>query len=70
MKVNLETQHKYFATTEPEAEGLIAEFKTSTKGDITKQQITKKNHAEYGPYFEITVTETFTTSRSLLENGY
>ena len=61
---------KYFATQELEGQELIEQSKDTTDGQIVKQQIDRKNHADYGEYFEVTVVEELTTSKSILENGY
>lgn len=70
MKVKLEQTTKHFAVQEAEANSLIERAKEETTGEIIKQQIDLKNHKDYGPYFEVTIQERFTTSRSVLENGF
>lgn len=70
MKVKLQQTTKYFVTQEAEAKSIIEKIKEETSGDLTKQQIDMKLHKDYGEYFEVTLTENFTTSRSVLENGY
>jgi len=70
MKIKLEQTTKHFAVQESEANALIEKAKAETTGEIVKQQIDLKNHKDYGSYFEVTIKEEFTTSRSVLENGY
>lgn len=70
MKVKLEQTTKWFCVQEVEATSLIKKVKEETKGDIVKQQIDMKDHKDYGEYFELTIKESFTTSKSVLENGY
>lgn len=70
MKVRLNKETKHFATQEEEAKRLIEQVSEETDGEVVKQQINKKNHKDYGEYFEVTIKEEFTTSRSVLENGY
>lgn len=66
----LQTTTKYFSTQESEANSLISEVEEKTNGTIMKKQIDRKVHREYGDYFETTIVEEFTTSRSVLENGF
>lgn len=66
----LRTTTKYFATQEKEANDLIADVSESTNGDVIKKQIERKNHKDYGEYFEATIVEELTTSKSILENGF
>lgn len=66
----LKVTTKYFATQEGEGQNLIEKSKEQTDGQIVKQQIDRKNHGDYGEYFEVTVVEELTTSKSILENGY
>lgn len=70
MKVKLEKTTKYFTVQESEAKALIDKTKEETNGEVVKQQINLKNHKDYGPYYELTIKEEFTTSKSVLENGY
>lgn len=70
MKVLLKQESKYFTTQESEASDLIQKVKNETDGEVKKQTIDKKNHSDYGEYFEVTILEEFTTSKSVLENGY
>ena len=70
MKVKLEKTTKYFTVQEAEAKALIDKTKEETNGEVVKQQIDLKNHKDYGPYYELTIKEEFTTSKSVLENGY
>lgn len=70
MKVQLEKTTKYFTVQESEAKALIDKAKEETNGEVVKQQIDLKNHKDYGPYYELTIKEEFTTSKSVLENGY
>ena len=65
----LRTTTKYFATQEGEANNLISELTESTNGDIIKKQIDRKLHKDYGEYFEATIVEEFTSSKSILETG-
>lgn len=66
----LQKTTKYFSTQESEANSLITEVEEKTHGTIMKKQIDRKAHREYGDYFETTIVEEFTTSRSVLENGF
>jgi len=66
----LKTTAKYFATQEVEGLNLIETVKKESAGDILKQQIDRKEHKDYGEYFEITIVEEFTTSKNILERGY
>lgn len=70
MKVKLQQTTKYFTVQESEANALIENAKEESNGDIVKQQINMKNHKDYGPYYELTIKEEFTTSKSVLENGF
>lgn len=70
MKVKLEQTTKHFAVQEVEANSLIEQAKENSTGEIVKQQIDMKHHKDYGAYYEVTIKEEFTTSRSVLENGY
>ncbi|KAA9242194.1 MULTISPECIES: hypothetical protein [Aerococcus] len=70
MKATLEIQTKYFTTTEEEGEKLIRDVKEKACGEVTKQEITTKKHPDYGPYYEVKIVESITTSRSILENGF
>lgn len=70
MKVKLEQTTKHFAVQEVEANQLIEQAKENSTGEVVKQQIDLKNHKDYGPYYEVTIKEEFTTSKSVLENGY
>ncbi|HZK46666.1 MAG TPA: hypothetical protein VFC64_01880 [Atopostipes sp.] len=70
MKVKLQQTSVWFAVQEVEAQSLINKAKEESTGDIVKQQIDMKNHKDYGEYYEVTIKEEFTTSRSVLENGY
>lgn len=70
MRVKLGQKTTYFTTQENEAQSIIESIKEGTTGEIKKQEIKLKNHNDYGQYFEVTVEEQFTTSRSVLENGY
>ncbi|MGX7447114.1 hypothetical protein [Dolosigranulum savutiense] len=70
MRVKLGQKTTYFTTQESEAQSIIESIKEGTTGEIKKQEIKLKNHNDYGQYFEVTVEEQFTTSRSVLENGY
>lgn len=69
MKVKLEEQTKYFCTTETEATSLVEDVKRTAKGDIKKSLISQKEHKDYGKYFEVAISEQFTTSKSILEKG-
>lgn len=66
----LKTTKKYYATQEVEALNLIEKVKQESEGDVAKQQIDRKEHKDYGEYFEITITEEFTNSKNILEKGY
>lgn len=66
----LRTTAKYFATQEVEGLNLIEKVKKESAGDILKQQVDRKEHKDYGEYFEITIVEEFTTSKNILERGY
>lgn len=70
MKVKLQQTTKYFTVQETEAKSLIAKAQEETTGDVVKQQIDMKHHADYGAYYELTIKEEFTTSKSVLENGF
>ncbi|MDD6905832.1 MAG: hypothetical protein PUI98_03240 [Finegoldia magna] len=70
MKINLKTTKKYFTTQETEANDLVEEVKEATSGEVIKSQIEVKNHKDYGKYYEVTIEEEFTNSKSVLENGY
>lgn len=70
MKKKLNQVSKYFTVQEDEAKAIINEIKETTTGEVVKEQIDKKEHKDYGPYFEITVKEEFTTSKNVLELGY
>ncbi|OYQ68292.1 hypothetical protein [Aerococcus sp. 1KP-2016] len=70
MKVNLKTVNKYFASQEVEANNLVETVKNETKGEVIKSQIETKNHKDYGKYYEVTIEEEFTNSKSVLENGF
>lgn len=61
---------QYFTTQEAEANQIIAEIQEKSDGIILKKQIDRKGHKDYGDYFETTIVEEFTNSRSILENGY
>ena len=49
---------------------MIEKVKQESEGDVAKQQIDRKEHKDYGEYFEITITEEFTNSKNILEKGY
>lgn len=66
----LRTTTKYFTTQEAEANDLIAKVTEESNGDLVQKQINKRIHKDYGEYFETTIVEEFTTSRSILENGF
>lgn len=66
----LQKTTKYFSTQESEANTLITEVEEQTDGTIVKKLIDRKTHREYGDYFETTIVEEFTTSRSVLEKGF
>lgn len=66
----LRTTTKYYATQEVEGRELIQKVKEDTSGDIIKQQIDRKDHKDYGEYFEVTIVEEFTTSKNIMERGY
>jgi len=66
----LKTTKKYYATQEVEALNLIEKVKQESEGDVIKQQIDRKEHKDYGEYFEVTIVEEFTTSKNILERGY
>lgn len=70
MRVKLEQKTTYFTTQESEAQSIIAATKEETTGKVKKQEIKLKNHKDYGQYFEVVVDEEFTTSQSVLQNGY
>lgn len=61
---------KYYATQEIEGKNLIETVKKESAGDILKQQIDRKEHKDYGEYFEVTIVEEFTTSKNIMERGY
>lgn len=66
----LKTTAKYYATQEVEATNLIKKVREESPGDVIKQQIDRKEHKDYGEYFEVTIVEEFTTSKNILERGY
>lgn len=66
----LRTTTKYYATQESECRQLIEQVKTESKGDIIKQQVDRKEHKDYGGYYEVIIIEEFTTSRNVLEGGF
>lgn len=68
--MKLKSTTVYFTTQESEATRLIEKIKENSDGDVIKQEIKTKKHGDYGEYYETTVTEEFTTSKSVLENGY
>lgn len=70
MKVKLKQENTFFCTQEVEAENLIQKIKEEADGEIKKQVVQRKRHSDYGDYFELTILEEFTTSKSVLENGY
>lgn len=70
MKVLLKQESKYFTTQESEASDLIQKVKNETDGEVKKQTIDVKEHKDYGQYFEVIIVEEFTTSKSVLEQGY
>lgn len=69
MKVLLDKEKKFFATSEVEADSIVEKIKEETDGTLIKRQIDTKHHKDYGDYFEVTVKEQFTTSRDVLEEG-
>lgn len=66
----LRTTTKYYATQEAECKQLIEKIKTESTGDIIKQQVDRKEHKDYGGYYEVLIVEEFTTSRNVLEGGF
>lgn len=70
MKVKLQQTTKFFTVQESEAKSLIKKAQEETTGDVVKQQIDMKHHVDYGAYYELTIKEEFTTSKSVLENGF
>lgn len=66
----LRTTTKYYATQETECKQLIEKVKTESTGDIIKQQVDRKEHKDYGGYYEVLIVEEFTTSRNVLEGGF
>lgn len=62
----LQTTTKYYAKTEEEAEGAVIMAESNTKGRIIKKSIQRKTSKE-SIYYEVVITEEFTTSKEQLE---
>ncbi len=65
----LKTTTKYYATTEAEAKEKIEEIKNKSTGLVTSQKIDNKTHKDAGDYCELTVVQTFTSSKDIIESG-
>lgn len=63
----LQNTTKFFAVTEEEAKLHIEEVKNRTEGHVIRQDIQKKEHKEYGEYYEVVIVEKFQTSKDVLE---
>lgn len=62
----LQTTTKYYAKTEEEAEGAVIMTESNTKGRIIKKSIQRKTSKD-SIYYEVVITEEFTTSKEQLE---
>jgi len=65
----LKTTTKYYATTEGEAKTKVDEIKDKSTGLVTSTKIDQKTHKDAGDYFELTVVQTFTSSKDIIESG-
>lgn len=65
----LKTTTKYYATTETEAKTKVDEIKEKSTGLVTSTKIDQKTHKEAGDYYELTVVQTFASSKDIIESG-
>lgn len=65
----LKTTTKYYATTEKETKDKVVEIKEKSTGEVTSEKVDRKNHKDAGDYYELTVVQTFTSSKDIIESG-